>query len=207
MSSRIISALLNQNWANAKDLIYSASVLEIMATLENGLSALHIAIQFNQLAIARDLLIKGAKINAVAQDRVCQKMTPLHFSALMGHHHCAQLLIAWGADTSIKNNLGKTAHDVALLAGHHQLAQILKPPVIDPRLSDIFELGKVQRSNNPFIKEMISTKLLELENSTPESKQAILAMNQKSTRLKNDARQESNVIPFPAFSSNKFRLK
>ncbi len=207
MSSRIITALLNQEWDKAKDLIHSASVLEIMATLENGLSALHIAIQFNQLAIARDLLIRGAKINAVAQDIVCQNMTPLHFAALMGHHHCAQLLTAWGADTSIKNSQGKTAYDLALLADHHQLAQTLKPTVIDARLSSILELAKVQRSNNPFIKDMISTKLLELENSTPESKKAMQTLNQKSTRSKNQATQESNVIAFPVFSSNKLRSK
>lgn len=207
MSSRIITALLNQDWANAKELIHSASVLEIMATLENGLSALHIAIQFNQLAIARDLLIRGAKINAVAQDMVCQNMTPLHFAALIGHHHCAQLLTTWGADTAIKNNQGKTAHDLALLAGHHDLARTLKPTLIDPRLSSMLELAKVQRSNNPFIKEIVSTKLLELENSTPESKQATLSMNEKSTRSKNHSTQVNNVILFADFSPNKFKSR
>jgi ankyrin repeat protein len=197
MSSRIITALLNQEWDKAKDLIHSASLLEIMATLDNGLSALHIAIKFNQLAIARALLIRGAKINGVAQDMICQNMTPLHFAALLGHHHCAQLLHAWGADISIKNSQGKTAHDLALLAGHHQLAQSLKPTVLDARLSNILELAKVQRSNNPFIREMISDKLTELENSTPESKQATQSMNQKSIALKNQCTQPAKVISFP----------
>lgn len=206
MSSRIITALLNQDWDLAKSLINTASVLEVMATTENGLTALHLTIQFNQLALSRALLIRGAKINALAQDVICQQMTPLHFSALLGHHHCAQLLFAWGADTSIKNSQGKTAYDLALLAGHHHLAQSLKPTVIDARLSSVLELAKVQRTNNPFIREMVSTKLLELENSTPESKQATKILNQKSIQGKPRV-QQGNVIAFPKVSSNNFRLK
>lgn len=206
MSSRIITALLNQDWAAAKSLINTASVLEIMATTENGLTALHIAIQFNQLALSRALLIRGAKINAFAEDALCQQMTPLHFSALLGHHHCAQLLFAWGADASIKNSQGKTAYDLAILAGHPHLAQSLKPSIIDSRLSSVLELAKVQRTNNPFIREMVSTKLLELENSTPESKKAVKKLNQKSINGKVNA-QQGNVIAFPVVPSNKFILK
>lgn len=206
MSSRIITALLNQDWDLAKNLINTASVLEVMATTENGLTALHLTIQFNQLALSRALLIRGAKINAFAQDMLCQQMTPLHFSALLGHHHCAQLLFAWGADTSIKNSQGKTAYDLAMLAGHHHLAQSLKPTVIDSRLSSVLELAKVQRTNNPFIREMVSTKLLELENSTPESKKVVKTLNQKSIQGKAHV-QQGNVIAFPIVSSNKFRLK
>jgi len=205
MSSRIITALFNQEWDKTKDLIHSASVLEIMATLDNGLSALHIAVKFNQLAITRALLIRGAKINALAQDLICHNMTPLHFAALLGHQHCAQLLHAWGADLSLKNSQGQTAHDLALLGGHHQLAQSLKPTVIDPRLLNILEISKVQRSNNPFIKDMISVKLLELENSTPESKKASLSMNQKSKqrsmRSSGSDISHGNVIAFPVASS------
>ena len=197
MSSRIITALLNQEWDKAKELIHSASILEVMATLDNGLSALHIAVKFNQLAISRALLIRGAKINAVTQDMLCQNMTPVHFAALLGYHHCAQLLYAWGADVSIKNSQGKTAYDLALLADNTQLAQSLKPKVMDDNLSKILEMAKVQRSNNPFIREMVSEKLLELENSTPESKQAAESMNKKSAHSKNQT-QKSNVVPFRA---------
>lgn len=206
MSSRIITALLNQDWASAKNLINTASVLEIMATTENGLTALHLTIQFNQLALSRALLIRGAKINALAQDMICQQMTPLHFSALLGHHHCAQLLFSWGADTSLKNSQGKTAYDLAMLSGHPHLAQSLKPTMMDSRLSSVLELAKVQRSNNPFIREMISTKLLELENSTPESKKAVKTLNQKSIHSKTHI-QQGKVIAFPVVSPNKFILK
>ncbi len=206
MSSRIIAALLNQDWDLAKNLINTASILEVMATTETGLTALHLTIQFNQLALSRALLIRGAKINALTQDMFCQQMTPLHFSALLGHHHCAQLLFSWGADTSIKNSQGKTAYDLAVQAGHSHLAQSLKPTVIDPRLSSVLELAKVQRTNNPFIREMVSTKLLELENSTPESKKAVKILNQKSVQNKSHV-QQGNVIAFPKVSSNNFRLK
>lgn len=206
MSSRIITALLNQDWDSAKNLINTASVLEIIATTENGLTALHLTIQFNQLALSRALLIRGAKINALAQDMICQQMTPLHFSALLGHHHCAQLLFSWGADTSLKNSQGKTAYDLAMLAGHPHLAQSLKPTVMDSRLSSVLELAKVQRTNNPFIREMVSTKLLELENSTPESKKAVKILNQKSIHSKTHI-QQGKVIAFPVVSPNKFTLK
>jgi ankyrin repeat protein len=198
----MINALLNHEWDKAKDLIYSSSQLEIMATLANGLNSLHIAIQFNQLSISRALLIKGANVNALAQDSLFKNMTPLHFAALLGHHRCVQLLIGWGADRKITNSEGRTAYDVALLAGHRSLAPLLDPAVNQIQVSPILELAKIQRCNNPFIKEMISIKVLELENSTPESKQAIRFLSQKLIASKSPPLQQANVLSFPVVGKN-----
>lgn len=70
---------------------------------------LHIAAKRNDLKLV-ELLI-SCKANVNAQD--LDKNTPLHFSSYMGHHEIIQELFKGKPDTTLKNEFGQTAYDMA----------------------------------------------------------------------------------------------
>ena len=51
--------------------------------------------------------------------------TPLHSAAKGGAEQAVKLLLKYGADPNIRNANGQLAMDIAELAGHHQIAQLL----------------------------------------------------------------------------------
>lgn len=82
------------------------------------------SMQSPSLPCIRHLLKSGAKVNAIKNHK-----TPLHFIAMYSKsEEAAQLLLAYGADVYLKDNLGCTARHLAgpssglamLLAGHEK---------------------------------------------------------------------------------------
>jgi ankyrin repeat protein len=71
----------------------------------DGYSPLHLAAEFGQLEVARQLLGRGADPNAVAMNEV--RATPLHSAISAGHRDTASLLLANAA----------TGHGVSRLVG------------------------------------------------------------------------------------------
>ncbi len=64
-------------------------------------------------------LLLSQKLDANTQDR--DGDTALHDAARFGHAECVDVLVAAGADKSIKNKKGETASDVAEANGHAQI--------------------------------------------------------------------------------------
>lgn len=88
------------------------------------LMPLHSAASGRNLATVRDLLDRGAPVNA----RQVQGWTPLHSAAQNGHEEVVTLLLQHGADPTSQNDDGVSPADVATKAGHLQLAQRLAAP-------------------------------------------------------------------------------
>jgi len=75
----------------------------------SGATPLHLAVLFDQAAIARLLIERGANINVRAKDK--HGGTPLHWAAAVGRTEMARLLIEAGADVNAPDSNGYTPLD------------------------------------------------------------------------------------------------
>jgi hypothetical protein len=76
-----------------------------------------------RLKVLEVLFAKCANLDVNAQDK--SRRTPLHFAAARGDSRLCRLLVQHGASTELRNKKGRTCVDVALSAGHSQLAALL----------------------------------------------------------------------------------
>jgi ankyrin repeat protein len=89
----------------------------------NCFTALHKAICSKQTENAELLISKGAPINMVLHTG----WSPLHLAAHYGDRKVVQLLLYHGADIHLVTTNGdKTAAQLAVEAGHHDIAELLK---------------------------------------------------------------------------------
>ena len=96
-----------------------------VASRQGGFTPLHSAVASDVAAvdveIVRMLVDKAADPNAKAQSG----STPLHTVGFTGDRESLQLLLAHGADRSIRNNDGKTSLDIARERGNQEVADLL----------------------------------------------------------------------------------
>ena len=92
-----------------------------------GWTALHYAAAAGDDAIARQLLERGAAIDAPSPP-ASGKFTPLMMAAREGHDRTVQLLLRAGADPALRNSEGLTAQQIAARAGHQFIADALTSP-------------------------------------------------------------------------------
>ena len=91
---------------------------------QNGYNVypLHAAITSGFENIAKMLIEAGAEVNVLQASRV----SPLHIASQNGNIELIILLLEHGALVEIKNDMGKTASDLAAEKGHTDIAKILK---------------------------------------------------------------------------------
>lgn len=95
---------------------------DVNAPIANdGSTAMHQAAQFNRLEEVKDLLEKGAAINAVNN----VGLTPLHLAALAGHTDMVTLLLAHKANVKAKDTFGLTPLHLAAQYGHTDIINVL----------------------------------------------------------------------------------
>ncbi|KAF2896550.1 hypothetical protein ILUMI_09600 [Ignelater luminosus] len=73
-------------------------------------SLLHIAISKSKLDVARELIKRGADVNA----RYILNITPLHVAAKKGDANAVRLLLRYGADVHLLNELNESALECAI---------------------------------------------------------------------------------------------
>ena len=89
-----------------------------------GWTPLHYAAASGDVDIAKLLLAKGARVDAVSPP-ASGKFTPLMMAAREGHDDAALLLLAQGADPTLKNGEGLTAAQIAEKADHASIAKAI----------------------------------------------------------------------------------
>lgn len=102
------------------------------AAAETSSSALHLAVKGGNISCVKVLLINAARMNALDEDG----MSPLHLCAVAErnspvHADISKLLVAYGADTTIKNLQGQTPLQLAAGTGNDIVLQALVDAGID----------------------------------------------------------------------------
>jgi uncharacterized protein len=90
---------------------------------DDGFPALGLAIFFRHPAIARDLIERGADVNAAAKNP--QRVAPIHAAATVGDRDMVRLLLERGADANARQQAGFAALHTAALHGDIEMAKIL----------------------------------------------------------------------------------
>lgn len=89
---------------------------------EDGLTALHHAVDAENIKAVEQLLLAGASTNALDSS----ESSPLHFAALLGAADIAKRLLEARADPTLLDNEGKDAITLAQGAGHSDLAELIQ---------------------------------------------------------------------------------
>lgn len=85
----------------------------------DGFTALHFAAFFNRPEVARELIVRGADIAAVADNAM--KVAPLHSAAAAGSREIVRLLLAAGAPVNARQHGGWTALHAAAANGDMEM--------------------------------------------------------------------------------------
>merc|ERR1711937_295803 len=89
---------------------------------EEGRSALHFACGYGEIECAKYLIEKGADVNILDGS----KNSSLHYAAGYGEKASVELLLEHKAKKELLNDDKHTAHDIAKMNEHTELAELLK---------------------------------------------------------------------------------
>ena len=131
--SPLLLACNVQNWPLAKLLIQKGARTDVASAKapNEGVTPLHYAAVYGDIAVARLLIGHNATVNAVESHGI----TPLYSAAQGGHKEVVELLLANGADVNarvsskdvnVKPINGWTPLHVAVATGHKDVAEVLR---------------------------------------------------------------------------------
>lgn len=98
---------------------------------EDGFPAAGLAIFFQHPELARELIERGADVNAAARNP--QRVAPVHAAAAVRDHATMKLLLERGADANARQQMGFTAFHSAATRGDIEMARLLIEHGADPR--------------------------------------------------------------------------
>ena len=97
---------------------------------EDGFPALGLAVFFRHPDLARELIERGADVNAAARNP--QRVAPVHSAATVQDHATMRLLLQRGADPNARQQLGFTPFHSAASRGDIEMAKLLVEHGADP---------------------------------------------------------------------------
>jgi ankyrin repeat protein len=97
---------------------------------EDGFPAVGLSIFFRHPELARELIERGADVNAAARNP--QLVAPVHTAATVCDHQSMQLLLERGADPNARQQMGFTAFHGAASRGDIEMAKLLIAHGADP---------------------------------------------------------------------------
>jgi ankyrin repeat protein len=98
---------------------------------EDGFPAAGLAVFFRHPDLARELIERGADVNAQAQNP--QRVGAVHAAATVGDHATMQLLLERGANPNARQQMGYTALHGAASHGDIEMARLLLKHGADPQ--------------------------------------------------------------------------
>ena len=103
-------------------------LLDAGANLENpyNYTALAYAAYNDRQRAMRFLMERGAKLDADAVNRLVYVNTPLMMATIQGHREAVRALLRAGADRQLRDNLGRSAYDFAVMGGFSETANLLQ---------------------------------------------------------------------------------
>uniref|UniRef100_A0A1I8HXG5 PDZ domain-containing protein n=1 Tax=Macrostomum lignano TaxID=282301 RepID=A0A1I8HXG5_9PLAT len=104
----------------AERLLYDHSILGVCD--DQGLQEIHQACKFGRLQHLQCLINYGADLNATTKNG----NTPLHICGFMNQTECAKLLLFRGAGRARPNLQDQTAYQVAVVACHEAVAEVIR---------------------------------------------------------------------------------
>jgi ankyrin len=114
-------AVAHKNREVAEHLLMSGFDPNI-ASQKDGVTALHMAAEFNHLDIMRLLLAHGAAVDQPDSN----KLTPLHRATMADNRAAAQILLQWGADVLAENSELRTPLKLAQSMSHNKTVEVLQ---------------------------------------------------------------------------------
>ncbi len=121
----------------------------------DGFTALHLACFFAHAETARELIARGADVNAAADNP--SRVQPLHSAAAGQSAEIVALLLDHGATPDARRHGGWTALHAAAMNGDAQMARVLLEHGADPDLAT--DDGQTVRSlaeDKPELKELLA---------------------------------------------------
>ncbi len=131
-------------------------VTEVSERAPDGFSALHLACFFAHAETARELIARGADVNAIADNPT--RVQPLHSAAAGQSAEIVALLLDHGATPDARQHGGWTALHAAAMNGDVQMARALLKHGADPDLAA--DDGQTVRSlveDKPELKALLDT--------------------------------------------------
>lgn len=101
---------------------------------DDGFPAAGLAIFFRHPELARDLIERGADVNAAARNK--QRVAPIHAAAAVGDLDTMRLLLERGADPNARQEQGYTALHEAARKGSMEMAKLLMERGADPHVKN-----------------------------------------------------------------------
>ena len=98
---------------------------EIIPSL-NEETPMHYSVRSGHSKLVRMFLRNPKTFTNYKNSKNAEGRTPLHLAALLGFSEIVALLLKYNAQADIKDNFGKTAHDLAMEADTSQLNEILE---------------------------------------------------------------------------------
>lgn len=115
-------AIQNNFGGLAKLLLAKASSLKVDIVLKNGMTALHLAIEYRLFDVAAELIRRGAPLLG---RRKSDGLSPFHIAACVGNIDLINLMLSRGVPIDDALDSGKTALHIAAERGHVDLVKAL----------------------------------------------------------------------------------
>ena len=127
---------------------------EVSKRAADGFSALHLACFFGHTETARELIARGADVNAAADN--LSGVRPLHSAAAGKSAEIVVLLLEHGATADARQHGGWTALHAAAMHGDTQMVRALLEHGADPDLAaDDGKTGRSLAEDKPGLRELL----------------------------------------------------